>query len=169
MSVLNMFGETRFTLYEISKFIRAKNVLYSLATVTSRDDDCLAIPENNFFFSFQNYFGDSYDNIIRQASEWVLKVVRTEDWDPSIYGNQGRITKEYYKEIDPQLILVKDNKFAGVISYIQDFDFYKVVYKLIEDYNNEPMFCWSNSGFGSSDHDMMYTEKYYLTKQDYQK
>ena len=168
MSVLDIFGKTKFTLCEISEFINAKNMLHSFATVTSKENATFVIPENNFFFGFQNYVCNGYDDIIRQASEWAIKVVRTEDWDPSIYGEEGRTTEEHYREIDSQLILVKDNKFAGVITYMCDSDFYKIVYALIEDYKDEPLFCWQDSGFGSSGHDMMYTEKYFLIRKPLQ-
>ncbi len=169
MAVKDIFGNTRFTLYEISEFIDSKKSAFSFATVTTKEHAAFSIPENNFFFSFENYFGEGYNEIISQAADWVVKVVRTEDWDPSIYENKGRTTEEYYKKIDSEFILVKDNKFAGIISYKSDFESYKILYALVEDYDNEPLFAWSIDGYGSSDHDMMYTEKYYLTKKDCQK
>ncbi len=160
----DFLGNTRFTRYEIDEFVQRRFRVNSFATVTTKESATFSIEEKDFFFCFKDYQGDVYCNIINQASEWIMKVVRTEDWDPSIYGSNSKKTEEKYMEIDPRFILVKEDKFAGVITYNSCFDLYEVCYCLAEDYKDEPIFCWALSGFGSSDHDMMYTEKYYLMK-----
>ncbi len=159
----DFLGNTKFTPGEIFDFIIASQTPFSFATITSKEYATYSIPEKNFFFRFNKYYGDDYNNILHQASEWVMKVVRTEKWDPSIYDETEK-TDIFFLEINPKRILVKDNSFAGLISYKNSLPFYEIHYGLIEDYKNEPVFCWCHDGFGSSDHDMMYTDKYYLMR-----
>ena len=85
MGKKNIFGKTKFTLYEISKFIDAKKMAFSFATITTKENATFTIDEENFSFYFKSYSEGDYDKIIREASEWMIKIVRAEDWDHLIY------------------------------------------------------------------------------------
>ena len=159
------FGKTVFTGRDIfDKFIPKRNAPFSFATITDKADDVFAIPEKNFFFRFETYDETAYRRILDQASEWQLKFIRTEEWDPSMYPNRPKTVTESLHEISPKLILVKNNAFAGVIRYLDAPSTYDIVYGLIENYADEPLLCWSYSGSGSSDWDMIYYENHYLIK-----
>ena len=56
--------------------------------------------------------------------------------------------------------------FAGLIEYADGGESYIVSCVLLEEFQGTPLLFKSSSGFGSSDHDMMYTVKFYLQKKD---
>ena len=155
-----------FNISDISKFITARNIPYSFATICSKDfsDFCLN-EEQGLFLRIQNYDENIYNKIVDQTKNWEIKIVRSEDWDPSIY-DIGRTVKEETQKINPKIILVKDEMFIGVIDCADSGEHYSLSYVLIEDYDREPLLFGSTSGFGSSDHDMMYTINFYLQKKD---
>lgn len=155
-----------FNISDISKFIAARNVLYSLTTICSKElaDFCLD-KEHDLCIRIQHYDEKEYNEIVSQSKNWEIKVIRTEDWDPSIY-NIGKTVKEGIIDIDPKIILVKNGAFAGVIDYTDCGEHYKISYVLLDDYAEEPILLKTTSGFGSSDHDMMYTVNFYLQKKN---
>ena len=89
-----------------------------------------------------------------------------EENDNAGYDISVRTVKEETQKINPKIILVKDEMFIGVIDCADSGEHYSLSYVLIEDYDREPLLFGSTSGFGSSDHDMMYTINFYLQKKD---
>lgn len=116
-----------------------------------------------FIFSFKSYEDKYYDDIINQSKNWEIKVIRTEDQDPS---NIGTTVKEEFQDINPKIILVKNGMFAGLIDYVNCGEYCEVSYVLLEEYNEELILFKTTTGFGSSDYDMMYTVNFYLQKKD---
>lgn len=123
--------------------------------------------ETMLCLTLQKYDEESRKTIIEQANRWTIKIVRTEDWDPSFGYNQGKVVKEKWMDILPQMILVKDGSFAGVITYSHQNDSFVISCELVEHYSSEPLLFSNTFGFGSSDHDMFYTEDFYLLPKTY--
>ena len=72
--------------------------------------------ENTLCLKMQKYDEETRKAIITQANMWTIKIVRTEEWDPSFGYNQGKSVKDGWKDIPLHMIIVKDGSFAGVIA-----------------------------------------------------
>lgn len=150
----------------ISNFIAARNIPYSFVTICSKElADFYLDEEHDLCIRIQHYDENTYNEIISQSKNWEIKIIRTEDWDPSIY-NIGKTIKEGIIDIDTKIILVKNGNFAGIIDYADCGEHYELSYVLLGDYVGEPILLKTTSGFGSSDHDMMYTVNFYLQKKN---
>lgn len=150
---------------DLNDFIQSRDKVNSFATICGKENAHFCFAENNFYFGFKSYEDEYYNDILNQAKNWEIKIIRTEDWDPSIY-DIGRIVKEGIQDINPKNILVENGIFVGVIDYADHGEHYELSYALLKDYTGEPILFRTTSGFGSSDHDMMYTVNFYLQKKD---
>ena len=156
----------RFKIKDIFEFIVSKKYPCVFMTICSKEDASFTLDDGKpVYIKANTYEEDVINQIIEQSKEWSVKVVRTEDWDPSMYST-GKVVKETYQDINPATILVKESSFAGLIDYTTDGEDYIVSCALIEEYESEPMLFCYKSGFGSSDRDMMYNINYYLTKKN---
>lgn len=150
---------------DIVDFINAKNLPNTFATICSEKEASFSFEQDSLFFRFRTYDACIYDEIINQTKDWAIKVVRTEEWDPSIYAT-GKTVEEDVQGINPKTVLVKDNVFVGLIDFVNRGEYCEVSCVLLAEYFDEPLLYKTASGFGSSDHDMMYTIDYYLEKKN---
>lgn len=148
----------------VYRFVTSKTLINTLATICMENDTALTVAVNDhIFIAHKLYAHDEYDRILSEAAEWEIKLVHTEDWEPSMYSC-GKIVEESIQEIQPQTILVKDGKFYGLVTYVNGGEEYILSLVTIDEFDGEPVLFSTSSGFGSSDHDMMYTNNYYLKR-----
>lgn len=149
----------------IYDFICEKNRRNSLATICAEDKigNSICVDET-LYIRQKEYSDEAYAKIISQSKDWEIKVVRTEDWGPSFGYTKGKVVTEVVQAIAPREVLVREDNFAGVLAYAHEAEKYLFSFALTDEFSNEPILFCSDSGFGSSDHDMMYTNNYYLQK-----
>ncbi len=151
---------------EVLAFLAHSEKENAFATVcTKQEAEFSTNDDSPVFFKYTTYSDDTVKQIMDQASEWQVKCRITEDWDPSFGHTQDNTSDGFYKIIEPKQILVENGNFAGVIACSRDLgDRYGLFSALTANYKSEPLlFCvWDT--YGSSDHDMMRQEHYYLVE-----
>lgn len=146
-------------------FLITRDLKNSLATICMENEAEVSFDEHeNLYVRHKVYSNEEYEKILSEAQEWEIKLIRTEEWDPSFGHTEGKVITESIQPIESQKILVKDGKFTGLISYANCGEKFVLSLALVSEYNDEPIMFCSSSGFGSSDRDMMYTNNYYLKR-----
>ena len=151
---------------EIYDFIECRKKYKCIATICEeKDAEFTADGETSLYFRFCMYSNDDIERIMSQAEQWRIKCENVKDYDPSFGYTQGRVKSESIKKIDRSIVLVKDGNFAGVVDCSKDLgERYGLFYALTSKYVGTPLHFGVWQGYGSSDHDMMYENNFYLQK-----
>lgn len=88
--------------------------------------------EPDVYVAVQEYAEKEYEEIRRQADEWVIEV-RTDEEDDHGYSQTYSKSNWSFKRIEDEQILVKNGEFFGIIENMsRDQYFYKRVYVSVD-------------------------------------
>lgn len=84
--------------------------------------------EPDIYVTMLEYSQKEYEEIRRQADDWIIEV-RTDEEDDHGYSQTNSKSERSFREIEDNQILVKDGFFYGIIDNMsRNRDFYKRVY-----------------------------------------
>ena len=126
-------------------------------------------PGTKAFFRFQQYDDAQKASFLEQASSWRVMVHYVEERLPpwGCSGETERIEQTHYSELEPEMILVEDGKFAGAITYSGYLTgSYKIFHAPISDYRGQPLFLAEHDSAFLSGPEYYTTKKYLVNLAD---